>query len=550
MNPHDDTAQGLDARWHTALGQLTGGLSPAALSTAYVDWWLHLIGSPEKQSELIKQAMTISGAADVKPDPRFDDAAWDTLPFNVYAQGFLAVQSWWDTATTNISGVDPKHAQIVNFGARQWLDMLSPANFAATNPQVQTRARTEGGKNLIRGARYWIEDFNRLLTKQPRRPSGFAVGRELATTPGDVVFRNDLIELIRYHPTTAKLHPEPVLIVPAWIMKYYILDLTTQNSLVAYLRDQGFEVFVISWKNPDAGDADLSLQDYVNLGVRAAITKIKNLGRDHIHAAGYCLGGTLLAIVAAAMARDKDGSFASVSLLASQVDFSEPGELGLFINESQVTFLEDMMATRGYLKADQMAGAFQLLRSNDLIWSRVIRHYLLGERTPDNPLLAWNADTTRMPARMHSQYLRQLFLGNDLAKGRFRVDGTAVALSDIRAKIYCVATEADHVSPWPSVFRLSLLTDTDVTFVLTNKGHNGGILSEPGHKGRHFRCGHKDEGDAHITASDWLDNHQPQDGSWWPHWAIWLKKRSNPAQCLQTTAFEVLEAAPGRYVLG
>jgi polyhydroxyalkanoate synthase len=231
------------------------------------------------------------------------------------------------------------------------------------------------------------------------------------------------------------------------------------------------------------------------------------------------------------------------------VDFSEPGELGLFINESQVAFLEDIMATHGYLKADQMAGAFQLLRSNDLIWSRVIRHYLLGERTPDNPLMAWNADATRMPARMHTEYLRQLFLKNDLAKGRFKVDSKAVALSDIRADIYCVATETDHVSPWKSVYRLALLTDTDVTFVLTNGGHNGGILSEPGHNGRHFRFAHKIEGDSHMTAPEWFDTHSAQDGSWWQHWTAWLKDHSNPK--LETATLKnALGAAPGGYVFG
>ena len=548
MSQSRDKTDGIDARWHAALGQFTGGLSPAALATAYVDWGLHLMGSPEKQFQLIKQAMSVQTEVQKKPDPRFADPAWKNFPFNIYVQSFLTSQNWWDAATDSISGVDPKHMQTVNFAARQWLDILSPANFAVTNPQVQKRTLDESGQNLLRGARYWIEDFNRLLTKQPRKSADYAVGQEMAVTPGDVVLRNDLIELIRYHPTTDKVHPEPILIVPAWIMKYYILDLTTQRSLVAHLRDQGFEVFILSWKNPDETDADLSLQDYIDLGVRAAISKIKELGHDHIHAAGYCLGGTLLSIVAAALARDKDDCLSSVSLLASQVDFSEPGELGLFINESQVAFLEDIMMTRGYLKADQMAGAFQLLRSNDLIWSRVIRHYLLGERTPSNPLLAWNSDATRMPARMHSQYLRQLFLNNDLAKGRFKVDGSAVSLSDIRTKIYCVATEADHVSPWPSVFRLSLLTDTDVTFVLTNGGHNGGILSEPGHAGRYFRCGHKDEGDAHITAPDWLKVHQPQDGSWWPHWTKWLKKRSGSVQHPHAARIDVIDAAPGRYV--
>jgi poly[(R)-3-hydroxyalkanoate] polymerase subunit PhaC len=540
---------GLDTQFHAAIGKLTGGISPAALATAYVDWWVHLIGSPEKQAELWKSAITDSVSQNDHDDPRFQDSAWRAYPYNVFAQNFLAMQDWWQTATSNLKGVDPKHARTVNFAARQWLDMFSPSNFAITNPVVQKRTQSEYGQNLMRGARYWIEDYNRLLTRQPRRSEQFSIGKELATTPGDVVMRNKLAELIRYHPTTEKTHPEPLLVVPAWIMKYYILDLTSERSLIAYLRDRGFEVYVLSWKNPDAADADLAMQDYIDLGVRAAIAKIQETGCKLLHAAGYCLGGTLLAIVAAAMARDGDDCLASVSLLAAQVDFSEPGELGLFINESQVAFLEDIMATNGYLRSDQMAGAFQLLRSNDLIWSRVIRHYLLGERTPDNPLLAWNADATRMPARMHSEYLRSLFLNNDLAKGRFRVDGAAVALSDIRRDIFCVSTESDHVSPWTSVYRISLLTDTDVTFVLTNGGHNGGILSELGHKSRHYRCGHKDEGDPHMTAPDWFDSHDPRNGSWWPHWSKWLKKRSGRMRDARPTLVNTLGAAPGRYVL-
>ncbi|MDW3223845.1 MAG: alpha/beta fold hydrolase [Paracoccaceae bacterium] len=549
MTRSQPQAKGLDTQWHAAIAQLTGGISPTAVATAYLDWSLHLLGSPQKQSELVQTALNEAFAPQVRHDPRFQAPAWSAYPYNVLAQNFLAAQNWWDIATKDMPGVDPKHAQIVSFAARQWLDMFCPANFAVTNPLVQDRTQKEQGQNLVRGTRYWIDDFNRLLTKQPRRSERFTVGKELATTAGDVVLRNELVELIRYHPTTARVRPEPILIVPAWIMKYYILDLTAERSLVAYLRDQGFEVFILSWKNPGAEDANLTMQDYVDLGVRAAISKIQSMGHVRLHAAGYCLGGTLLAIVAAAMARDGDACLASVSLLAAQVDFSEPGELSLFINESQVAFLEDIMATNGYLKSDQMAGAFQSLRSNDLIWSRVIRHYLLGERTHDNPLLAWNADATRMPAQMHSEYLRRLFLKNDLAKGRFQVDGSAIALSDIRSDIYCVATETDHVSPWNSVFRLSLLTDTDVTFILTNGGHNGGILSEPGHKDRHFRCAHKKEGDAHITAADWFDLHDPKPGSWWPNWSAWLKKRSGHPQNARPSLVTSLAAAPGRYVL-
>ncbi|WP_295312141.1 alpha/beta fold hydrolase [Roseobacter sp.] len=546
----DPERKRLDPAWHSMLGQITGGISPAALINAGVDWALHLAASPDKQSDLLREALTGLAATDPAEDPRFSDPAWTRFPANAMALNYLAAQNWWDLATRDVRGVDPKHASIVNFATRQWLDIFSPANFALTNPQVLQRTFEEAGQNLIRGARYWMEDLNRLISHHPRRPSTFTVGEDLATTPGDVVLRNDLIELIRYRPTTANVHAEPILIVPAWIMKYYILDLTQQRSLVAYLRDQGFEVYIISWKNPDEEDAARSMQDYVDLGIRAAIETIRSRGASSLHAVGYCLGGTLLAIVASAMARDGDKSLCSVSLLASQVDFSEPGELGLFMNESQVTFLEDMMATRGYLRADQMAGAFQLLRSNDLIWSRVIRHYLLGERTPDNPLMAWNADATRMPAQMHSEYLRRLFLHNDLAKGRFMVDTASVALTDIRCPLYCVATEEDHVSPWKSVYRLLLLTDTDVTFVLTNGGHNGGILSEPGQPGRYFRTGHKAEGDPYVTATNWLDRHAPQDGSWWDNWSDWLRNHSHGRKSARPSPVKALGAAPGRYVFG
>ncbi|NNE88070.1 MAG: alpha/beta fold hydrolase [Silicimonas sp.] len=544
-----EKSRALDVAFHSFLGQFTGGLSPSALITAGTDWWLHMLGSPNKQADLLALSLK-AGPADLASDPRFSTEAWQTFPYNLIAQNFLSAQNWWDSATCDMVGVDPKHLQIVNFGARQWLDMVSPSNFALTNPEVMERTGKERGHNLIRGLQYWLEDFNRLMSRQPSRPSAFKVGKDLAITPGEVVMRNDLVELIHYHPTTKKVHPEPILIVPAWIMKYYVLDLTAQRSLVAYLRDQGFEVFILSWKNPDEKDAKLSLQDYIDTGVREPIQCLQKMGAKRLHAVGYCLGGTLLSAVASAMARDKDEALASVSLLASQVDFSEPGELSLFINESQVAFLEDMMATHGYLKADQMAGAFQLLRSNDLIWSRVVRHYLLGERTHDNPLMAWNADATRMPAKMHSEYLRQLFLNNDLAKGRFKVDGASVALTDIRCPIYCVGTETDHVSPWPSVYRILLLSDTGVTFVLTNGGHNGGILSEPGHKGRHFRHDHKTEGDGHMTAQVWFEQAELEEGSWWPHWVAWLEEKSDAPGARRLKFAKTLGDAPGDYVHG
>ena len=333
-------------------------------------------------------------------------------------------------------------------------------------------------------------------------------------------------------------------------MKYYVLDLSETNSLVRYLVGQGFDVFMLSWKNPDKEDADLDLNDYLDLGLRAPLEWLREVhGIERVHGVGYCLGGTLLAIAAAALAGRQDASpFTTLTLLASQTDFSEPGELGTFMTEAQVGFLEDIMEDQGYLEAGQMAAAFQMLRPADLIWSRVIRHYLLGERTQLNDLMAWNADATRMPAKMHTTYLRKLFLENALANRTYQVDGKRISLTDIRAPIYCLATEADHVSPWKSVFKLLALTDIDVRFVLTNGGHNGGVLSEPGHRGRHHRVLDKKEGTRFVGPDAWFETAKVQDGSWWPDWTGWLMKRSD--EDAAPSAWSALDPAPGSYVFG
>jgi polyhydroxyalkanoate synthase len=315
------------------------------------------------------------------------------------------------------------------------------------------------------------------------------------------------------------------------------------------LVEQGFTVFMISWRNPSAEDRDLDMEAYRRLGVMAALDVISSLmPSQKIHAAGYCLGGTLLAIAAAAMARDNDDRLQSVTLLAAQTDFTEAGELSLFVNESQLDFLEDLMWEHGFLDSKQMAGAFQLLRSNDLVWSYAFNSYLMGERKPTTDMMAWNADATRMPYKMHSEYLRRLFLNNDLAEGRLRANGGAVALNDIRAPIFAVGTERDHVAPWRSVYKIHLLVDTQITFLLTSGGHNAGIVSEPEKKRGDYRFTSRVDGEHYAAPEEWVKIASVKEGSWWPEWSAWLAARSGTPVAPPLMA-EALCDAPGTYVL-
>ena len=567
-------AQGADRVPRAFLARSTLGVSPASVGLAFADWWLHLASSPGKQAELARKAARkwmrytdylqqlargTPGATCIEPleqDARFNAPGWQSWPFNAIHQAFLLTQQWWHNATTGVRGVQPHHEAVVNFAVRQMLDLASPSNFPWTNPEVLTATAAEGGANLVRGAGNFADDLrDAALDRPPPGVENFVPGRQVACTPGKVVFRNRLMELIQYTPTSDSVHPEPILIVPAWILKYYILDLSPANSLVRYLVEQGHTVFMMSWKNPGPEDRDLSMHDYRTMGVMDALGAIERIlpGRK-VHAAGYCLGGTLLAIAAAAMARDNIDRLASMTVLAAQVDFEEAGELTLFMDESEVSLLEDMMAEQGFLDARQMSGAFRWLRSNDLIWSRRVREYLLGVRAPLSDLAAWNADGTRMPARMHSEYLRRLFLNNDLSEGHYQVEGRAIALRDLKLPIFAVGTSKDHIAPWRSVHKIHLFTDGDVTFVLASGGHNVGIVSPVnGYTGASYQTATRRHSEPYLDPDAWQALAAMHAGSWWPYWQKWLAQRSSarvppPPTGAPEKGLPVLGEAPGEYV--
>ena len=546
------------------IANMTGGLAPSALWGAMADWSVHLAVSPGKQAKLAEDALKATATvasnatglgtpAPVEPDRRFASDLWGKLPYSAMRDSFLLTEAWWQEATTNVRGMTQGNEAALSFAVRQALDTVAPSNFPYLNPDVIEHARETHGASLFQGVMNAVDGLTP-AGSDTGTPPELTVGDGLAATRGKVVARSHLAELIQYSPTTETVHPEPILIVPAWIMKYYILDLSQHNSLVRWLVGQGYTVFMISWRNPDAEDRDLGMQDYVEQGPRMALDAIGAItGAERMHAAGYCLGGTLMAIEAAAMARRGDARLASMTLLAAQVDFSEAGELALFVSEAQVALLEDLMWYQGYLTGEQMAGAFTMLRSKDLVWSRMVEEKMMGEELEPNDIMSWNADTTRMPYRMHSEYLRGLFLENRLSHGTYRIDGRIVSLTDLDLPVFAVGTEKDHVAPWKSAYKIHHLTDADVTFVLTSGGHNAGIVSEPGHKHRHYRIGTHPHAERYQDPDAWMDAHAPQDGSWWLGWADWLGARSGervapPPMGNRGAGYAPLGDAPGRYV--
>jgi polyhydroxyalkanoate synthase subunit PhaC len=498
------------------------------------------------------------GEEDVKPviepapgDNRFKDPDWSNSQFfDFWKQAYLLTARWAEDITRKTEGVDDKTKKRALFYLEQILAAFSPSNFALTNPEVLRATLATNAENLVQGMARLAQDLEQskdLFRISQTDLSAFEVGRNLAITPGKVVFQNELIQLIQYNPSTERVFERPLLIVPPWINKYYILDLVPEKSFIRWAVSQGFTVFTISWVNPDGRLAEKTFEDYMCEGILAAVDAvIKQTGQKQINALGYCVGGTLLASTLAYMASKKDNRIASASFLAAQVDFSEAGDLLVFIDDAQLNSLEEMMAEHGYLDGSRMAAVFNMLRPRDLIWPYVVNNYLLGKKPFPFDLLYWNADSTRLPAANHAFYLREFYHLNRLSKGELKLGSVKLDLKLVKIPIYELFTKEDHIAPANSVFIGSKLFGGAVRTVMTSSGHIAGVVNPPAKKKYQFWSG-----DPAPTLSEWMATAKETAGSWWPDWSAWLATLSGTkveARDPSAGPLKPVEDAPGSYV--
>ena len=485
-------------------------------------------------------------------DKRFRDEAWnERLAFDLIKQSYLLASRYY----LNLAGagrLPPKQQHKLEFLARQFVEALSPANFVLTNPEVLRATVESRGANLLRGMKNLAGDLaagkGRLRISMVDE-SRFEVGRNIATTPGKVVYENELMQLIQYEPATRKVYQRPLVIFPAWINKFYILDLSPKNSFIRWAVGQGYTVFVVSWVNPDATLARKTFEDYLNEGIFAALDAVEAAtGERRCNAIGYCIGGTLLACALAQMGARGDDRIGSATFFTSQVDFSEAGDLMVFVDEAQLRSLERTMKKRGYLDASEMATTFNMLRASDLIWSFVINNYLLGRPPAAFDLLYWNNDATRMPVAMHTWYLREMYLHNRLARpGGITLNGVPLDLADVRIPVFLQSSREDHIAPYPSVYKATRLFSGPVTFMLAGSGHIAGVINPPEAR-KYYYYSNPEIAD---SVEDWIEAAEYHEGSWWPYWHQWQYRRSGrkvPARRPGDGALPVIEDAPGRYV--
>jgi polyhydroxyalkanoate synthase len=554
----------------------TDSADPLHIGTAFFDLGTRLMADPAKlvdaqvafwrsQQQLWLDTMRRAAGETVEPlaapdkgDRRFKDPQWsELLVFDYLKQSYLLSAHWLRSVVADANdGADAEDAKKVDFYTRQFIDALSPSNFALTNPEVLRATVESGGENLLKGLSNLLDDLERgkgRLAISMTDRSAFKVGGNLATTPGKVVFENDLMQLIQYTPTTKTVAERPLLIIPPWINKFYILDMQEKNSFIKWIVDQGQTVFVISWVNPDERLAEKTFEDYMTEGPLAALEVItKALGVEDVNAVGYCIGGTLLASLLAAMAAKKDKRIASATFLTTLVDFTEAGELSVFIDEQQIQALEAKMEKTGYLEGADMATTFNMLRANDLIWSFVVNNYLLGKDPFPFDLLYWNSDSTRMPAAMHSFYLRNMYQRNRLVeKGGITLLGEAIDLTRVTTPTYLLSTREDHIAPWKSTYAATQLYRGPKRFVLSVSGHIAGVINPPAAQKYGYWTNDKTPADPDT----WLANAVQHQGSWWPDWMAWLKAfagKQVPVSAAGRTPgkgkLKAIEDAPGRYV--
>ena len=545
-------------------------LDPAVISTAYQELWQQMLTNPgriveaqvalwQDYAKLWESTARRMAGEEVEPtvtpaagDRRFTDDAWSENPlYDHIKQSYLLASKFMLSTVRETDGLDPHTAQKVDFYTRQFVDALAPTNFAMTNPEVARRTVETGGENLVQGLSNMLEDLERGQGRLRVRMTDlekFKLGENVAVTPGKVVYENDLMQLLQYAPTTQTVRRRPLLIVPPWINKYYILDLRPKNSFIKWAVDRGHTVFVISWVNPDEHLAEKSMDDYLLEGPVAALDAIgQATGEERVNAIGYCLGGTLLAATLAWLkARERD-AIASATFFTTMVDFEEPGELGVFIDDEQLALIEESMQEKGYFDGAKMAEAFNLLRANDLIWSFVINNYLMGKDPFPFDLLYWNSDSTRMPRAMHSAYLRDMYQHNRLREpGGISLDGVPIDLTTIDLPIYILSTREDHIAPWRSTYAATRLYRGPIRFVLAMSGHIAGVVNPPAaNKYGHFT------GELADTPDAWLEAATAHDGSWWPDWDAWVSAHgggeTEPREP-GAGALPVIEDAPGRYV--
>jgi len=534
---------------------------------AFSEFAKHLFSNPEKlseaasnywkdQLELWQEWVTTSGedapTKTKKRDPRFRNELWDTWLFDYVKNAYFLAAGHLQDAVKNVDGLDESTSQKVKFFTKQYIDALSPTNFAATNPEVLQTTLQTGGRNLVDGYRNLLRDIARgegQLAIKMVDPNAFELGKNVASTSGAVVFQNDLMQLIQYAPSTPKVNSTPLLIVPPWINKYYILDLRPDNSFIKWAIEQGHTVYVISWVNPDGKLGHKTFDDYLLEGPLAALDYIEKTNQvESTNVIGYCLGGTLTAVMLGWLrANNQAERVSSATFFTTMIDFENPGELGVFVDAEGIDTLEKKMATRGFLEGSEMASTFNLLRANDLIWSFVINNYLLGKEPMPFDLLFWNSDATRMPAKMHSFYLRQMYIHNRLREpGALEIAGARIDLSKVTTPTYFISTRDDHIAPWKSTFAGAKLFGGDTTFVLGGSGHIAGIVNPPTVE---KYCHWTNAGLSH-DANTWLETADETPGSWWPHWKNWVSKRAGKkveARKLGANKQKIIEEAPGTY---